>query len=293
LGERIGQYLEADTIPSLYELILARYEEDYQAERPDLVRDALTLLWAARRGLNESELMELLGTDNNPLPRAFWSPLYLAAESALTSRSGLVGFFHGYFREAVRSRYLPTKVQQKEAHLRLADYFENQTQNPRRIDELPWQLAEAHSWHRLYNLLADLDFFDAVWNADEFDLKAYWARIVAESQLRMTDAYSSTIIAPGQVLDTKKVWRLGDLLSDTGQPEEALSLMTFLTERFRNTKDWDNYQGSIGSKANILYDRGDLDGAMVLHKVQESDLPETRQQRWPSSLARQPGEHPL
>jgi nephrocystin-3 len=269
LNERIELYVKAPTIPALYELILARYEEDYEADRAGLVRDATTALWAARRGLSETELMDLLGSDGNPLPRAFWSPLYLAAESALTSRSGLVGFFHDYFRDAVRSRYLPKPAQQNDAHLRLAGYFEKQEQGPRRIDELPWQLTEAKSWRRLYDLLADLDFFEAVWNVNEFDLKAYWAHTEANSELRMIDAYSPAIKKPRQVRDTNQVWNLGFLLSDTGHLEEALSFRKFLTEHFRKTGDQDNYRASLGNQALILKARGDLDAAMALHREQE------------------------
>jgi nephrocystin-3 len=55
---RINHYLSAATPDALYRLILRRYEEDYESHRPGLVRDAMTLIWAARRGLAESELLE-------------------------------------------------------------------------------------------------------------------------------------------------------------------------------------------------------------------------------------------
>ncbi|MCX5780668.1 MAG: hypothetical protein NTV45_07620, partial [Firmicutes bacterium] len=79
LDERIDHYLAARTVPELYEKVLERWEEDYQRERRNLVRDAMTALWAARRGLSEAELAEILGSDGQPLPRAHWSPLFLAA----------------------------------------------------------------------------------------------------------------------------------------------------------------------------------------------------------------------
>ena len=123
LDECISDYLAAATVDELYERILARYEEDYEGERPGLVRDAMSLLWAARRGLSEAELLDLLGDDGTPLPRAHWSPLYLAAEASLVNRSGLIGFFHDYLRQAVEGRYLPTEEDRRQAHLRLADYF--------------------------------------------------------------------------------------------------------------------------------------------------------------------------
>ena len=107
----------------------------------------MTLLWAARRGLMEDEMLELLGGQPNgePLPRAYWSPLYLAAEHALTIRGGLIGFFHDYIRRAVEHRYLPEQEQQQAAHRSLAEYFAAFEPDARTVDELPWQLAQAEA----------------------------------------------------------------------------------------------------------------------------------------------------
>jgi hypothetical protein len=46
LAARIDYYLAAPTVDALYELILARYEVDYERDRPKLVRDAFSLLSA-------------------------------------------------------------------------------------------------------------------------------------------------------------------------------------------------------------------------------------------------------
>jgi len=85
LNQRIEHYLAAPTVEDLYEKVLERYEEDYERDRPGLVQDAMSLLWAARRGLSEAELLELLAAGGEQLPRAYWSPLYLAAEQSLVS----------------------------------------------------------------------------------------------------------------------------------------------------------------------------------------------------------------
>ena len=88
--------------------------------------------------MSEAEILELLGSGGVPLPRIYWSPLYLAAEMSLVSRSGLIGFFHDYFRQTVRKLYLPTEEDCRHAHLRLADHFQRLELSPRQIDELPW-----------------------------------------------------------------------------------------------------------------------------------------------------------
>ncbi|MBI2471560.1 MAG: tetratricopeptide repeat protein, partial [Planctomycetes bacterium] len=108
LPQRIEHYLEATTVDDLYEKILERYEKDYEreSEQKGMVRRAMSLIWASRRGLSDSEILELLGKEGKPLPRVYWSPLYLAAEESLVNRSGLLNFFHDFMRKAVEDRYL-------------------------------------------------------------------------------------------------------------------------------------------------------------------------------------------
>ncbi|MDQ2974881.1 MAG: DUF4062 domain-containing protein [Acidobacteriota bacterium] len=267
LDERIEHYLAAQTIPELYKKILQRYEEDYERDRARLVRDALTLLWAARRGLSETELLEMLGTSEGPLPRAHWSPLYLAAEPSFVSRSGLIGFAHDYVREAVKDKYLRTAQQRKRAHLKLADYFAGQSLSTRKIDELSWQLAEAKSWQSLYELLADREFFKAAWRANKFEVKAYWARVESNSTLRMVYAYRHVFDASAE--DTSHSWLIGRLLADTGHLDEALMLRGHLVERFRQAGNVENLQAGLVGQALILKERGKLGEAMRLLKEAE------------------------
>ncbi len=60
LEERIDYYLNAESPYELYEKVIIRWEDDYEGDG-DLVGDALSLLWAARRGLSETELLGALG----------------------------------------------------------------------------------------------------------------------------------------------------------------------------------------------------------------------------------------
>ena len=112
---QLDYYLKASNPEELFDRVLARCEADCERERPGLVRDALRLVWAARRGLAEVELLELLGKPGQPLPRAYWSNLALTIDSALVSRSGLLDFSHDYFRRAVERRYLPKERQKRGA----------------------------------------------------------------------------------------------------------------------------------------------------------------------------------
>lgn len=185
LENKINDYLKAETIDDLYEKVLERYEEDYERDRKGLVRDAMSLIWASRSGLSEAELLELLGKDKESMPRAYWSPLYLALEESLVSRSGLLTFFHDYLRKAVEDRYFYdpknkclNAEKKRQEHLRLAGYFENKPLDARKADELPWQLKEAQAWERLKNCITNVTFFGEIISAKRQDeILRYWLAI--------------------------------------------------------------------------------------------------------------------
>jgi tetratricopeptide (TPR) repeat protein len=268
LEGRIGHYLQAESPCNLYCKVIARWQEDY-GTGTTLVGDTLSLLWAARRGLSETELLEALGKDAQPLPRAAWSPLYLAMSDSLVTRGGLLTFAHDFLRMAVRDACLPSEKHQEKAHLRLADYFQWQPPGPRRTDELPWQLAQARAWEQLQALLTDRAFFTEAWERGQFEVKTHWRQVEAGSVLRMVQAYRMLIEHPEGEDDKNHLWRLSLLLDDTGHPEEALRLGSALANHFRAVGDLNSLQGNLGNQADILYTRGDLDGAMALRKEQE------------------------
>ena len=265
LPECIGHYLSARTVPDLYEKILNRYEQDYDRERPGLVRDAMSLLWAARRGLSEAELMDLLGGDGQPLPRACTTPLYLAAEPCLVSRSGLLGFSHNYVRQAVEERYLPHETERQAAHLRLANYFQTREVDLRQVEELPWQLQQAQSWERLATVLTDPSLFAAAWNRNQFEVKAYWAEVEGKSPERMVDAYRTVMERPGA-----HPLLVANLLADTGHLEDAFSLSGRLIEHYERAGDRLNLAEAYGNQAVILQVWGRLEEALALLKKQEA-----------------------
>jgi nephrocystin-3 len=178
LPDRVAHYLEADNPRDLFQRVLRRWQKDFDAGR-NLIRRAVSCLWAARMGLSESEWLDLLGEGGDPLPRAIWTPLFLAMEPHLTQRAGLLAFGHDFLRQAVAAEFLQTDSDQRAAHLVLADYFADQLEmTPRKSDEWPWQLQEAEEWDRLQEALTDRNLFLALFKSEtDVELGRYWVRL--------------------------------------------------------------------------------------------------------------------
>lgn len=290
LDKRINLYLEAQTIPELYEKILARYEEDYERDRPGLVRDMMTIIWGSRKGLQEIELLELLGTyqkvmslvwkskyemmelkdfellvsEKKLLPCSLWSPLYLAAEQNLINRNGLIYFSNEYFRQAIKQRYFQDENQEIVLHALLAYYFQNTKLNLRIIEELPWQYSQAKAWNILYTLLSDPCFFNIAYLANEFDIRTYWAQIQNNSSLNILDAYKMIITSPLQH-HHEFIMQLTTLLDDMGYSTEVLLLLDKLIDHYHDLDDLLNLQYTLTKKATVLYYLGKMNEAKNLH----------------------------
>ncbi|MCU0857460.1 MAG: tetratricopeptide repeat protein [Pontiellaceae bacterium] len=202
LDERLGEYLAAPDIPSLLHKVLERYERDYERDRPELVGEALGLIWAARRGLTETELLELLGprspsaighslsvspvpqstignrkSEISRLPLATWSPLRAALEEGLVDRGGILNFAHDFLRTAVEVAYACCKDKKRQYTLKLAEYFERiNAPTERKLIELPTLYCKLEQWNRLKGLLSDIPTFLTLRSSEEWnqELHTYW-----------------------------------------------------------------------------------------------------------------------
>jgi len=268
LPDQIRDYLKAETLDGLYGKILARYEQDYERDRPGLVKDTVSLLWAARRGLSKPELMDLLGIGGMPLPDAYWAPLYLAMEHSLVEKNGLINFFHDYMRKAVEARYISSDELRRESHLNLAIYFERDIKNPRGIEEYPWQLSEAREWDRLVAFLTDPSSFLAAWESNEYDIKRYWVQIEAGSETRIVEAYRNITKDPSLIVDLV-LWPILSLLGVTGHLDEASGIANNIITYLREHGEEGDLIIALSFQADILEHLGDLDGAMAACNEQE------------------------
>jgi tetratricopeptide (TPR) repeat protein len=283
LSARIEQYLQVPTIEALYQQVLERWEQDYDPARRGLwnppekqpagmVAQALSLIAAARRGLSETELLDILGKP----PRAAWSPLYLAIESEMIERDGILSFTHAQLKQAVEKRYLQDLKSQRTACLRLADHFKKgvfywaavaRGEHPRRVfDELPWLWRMAGEWQALYDLLADWPAFRYLWKSDPYELKRDWAAIEASSELRKTAAYQAILASP-EGYDNDLLWSLASLLEQTGSLDEAFMLYETLAWKYRKVGEYGSFQKMLICQSGILQARGQEEEALKLSKL--------------------------
>jgi WD40 repeat protein len=155
-----------------------------------LVLKFLGYITAARYGLSEDEILDILSRDEvvledfksrskhmlpeEKLPVVVWSRLYFDLEPYLTKRStagaSVFSFYHRQLEEVTVKRYL-NEDQVHECHQQLAQYFRGQKlwtekdshkkPNLRKVSELPFQLTKAGAWTDLLSLLSSLDFIEA------------------------------------------------------------------------------------------------------------------------------------
>lgn len=224
----LTDYLGTASMSDLFGRILSRFEHDYERDRPGLIRDAMSLLWAARSGLSDSELLDLLGADGNPLPAAAWSPIRCALGSSLSDRSGLLGFAHTALADAVAARYLSEAELQKRAHAILADYFAKFEGQSRSIEELPWQLEHSAQWQRLKDVLSKPDYLAGMGLSDEAALRRMWAEIEQHTGIASKDAVRPLLgkrstLGLGALLTIESLgWSSGDIESARESIEEVI-----------------------------------------------------------------------
>ncbi|MEN6553436.1 MAG: AAA family ATPase, partial [Methanobacterium sp.] len=153
-----------------------------------LVSRSLGYLSAAKNGLTEDEMLDILALDDDvfsltrkfheptedKLPVALWSRLYFDLEPYLTERSAdatsLLAFYHRQLSEVATEKYLNMDVKTKR-HQLITNYFQKQglyfykneerTYNIRKVSELPYQQTYGCQWDNLEKTLTDLHFVEA------------------------------------------------------------------------------------------------------------------------------------
>lgn len=149
-----------------------------------LVARALGYLAAARYGLSDDEILDVLSADADVLrdfrerspasphahrlPVVIWSRLYFDLEPYLIERSAegatVLAFYHRQLAEVVSEAYL-SGDDGIARHQGLARYFvespaEEDAQNLRRLAELPYQQTMGELWDEVFATLTNFDFLE-------------------------------------------------------------------------------------------------------------------------------------
>lgn len=309
LQTKAAEYLSAPDLPELYDRILARWEEDFakDPEHPDIVRRALTFIACAHFGLSEAELLDLLGRENEyvpeqvrivnftsfvplgsstdvkkyePLPRAKWSPFYLAAENAIAMRAGLLNFGHDHLRAAVQKRFLSDKEFEKYNHSTIARYFWGRDVSRRTVDELPWQFLRLREWTDLIVTLVSPNLFhEACIVEKQFEWMQYW------QEIRQLAAGDDLVGSEGFPVNIPELYRQGfarltdedrlqlsrklaDFLRELGFPEAAKAYLVAETRLLKERVTTESNIGAcllganLNSQGLVLMDKGDDVGAI-------------------------------
>jgi hypothetical protein len=165
LDAQLEWYLAARDIPDLFDRLLTRFEKDFGAE---LTQGALTAIWAGRAGIEQKELLSLLGVSE-----AIWQPLCHSLAGAVREASGRLVIAHEFFRTTIETRYLKSAQQRDDAHQALARHFSRHEWPSRRAEEWPWQLIQAHDIDALEKLLTDLDQFQMLVSTGHEQMRTY------------------------------------------------------------------------------------------------------------------------
>lgn len=267
LDDRIEYYVTARDVGDLFQRLLARMEEDYSRK---VVQGVMTLIWASRRGLAESEILEITG-----LSRIDLSTFLLALEYQFMQRDGLLDFYHNFLRAAVQERYLaPSSPNDQEGangvHLRIADYFAQRPTTARKADELPYQLQRADALDRLERAIADIPLFMEFRNGDkEYELIGYWLAVgelarMEEAYRAAMEAYEARTTSPE--LRARALGELGDFLMKSGRyqaAEEPLRRALELTEQVHGETSQPTSE-RLYKLADLLFNRAEYDAAEPL-----------------------------
>jgi len=175
-------------IPSIIRQLFGRLSDEANHGQL-MVSRSLAYLAAAKNGLSEDEVLDVLSNDADVLadfkrrspkspdvdrlPVVIWSRLYFDLEPYLTERSAdggaLLAFYHRQLGEVTADDYLKGDAKLPR-HRLLAEYFagapleieraDGALPNLRKLSELPYQQTMGELWEPLHDTLTDFRFLE-------------------------------------------------------------------------------------------------------------------------------------
>jgi hypothetical protein len=137
----------------------------------------------------QSPTSDLRPPTSESLPRALWTPLFLALEPHLSQRAGLFAYGHDFLRQAVEAAFAaeadPQSGPRTSPWPTTSSAIEPADMTPRKAAEWPFQLHAAQAWERLEACLTDIPLFLALYNdQDEVGTDRLLASLARSRQAR-------------------------------------------------------------------------------------------------------------
>jgi tetratricopeptide (TPR) repeat protein len=273
---------DCGSIPDALNGLLAWLEEA-ENHGEVFVGRALGYLAAAREGLAEAELLEVLSHDEamlrslrqrspeSPLvaalPPIVWYRLFHDVEFMLLPRAAgdvnTLAFRHQAMVDVVRSRYLADANIERTRRVALAGYFEALPCGPRKADELPWQLRLAQEWDRLRDVLAEVPLAQLIYRRHGPELVQYWAILKEQLACDIAAVYRGRW--PGALSDGILPTAVATVLGNLGYARESEQITDAIISHLRDRGDCGSDLAAIlGGKAQFLAARNDQAGVKRL-----------------------------
>lgn len=235
LEEPINWLLESENEVELYERVMAKWQLDYERDYPGIVTLGFSLVLVTQSGLDETELLDLLGDGARPLPRFAWTPLQAFAERNLCRADGRMYLSAGPFRTALRRTMKIDAATEHELRVQLIDYFRQQPVSIRHADELLWQLAAVEAWNELAEWLANPEHVHQFWPTHEYILKYYYKQLRGRTTVAVTEKLYNNLKTP-RVLPNVAITAC-QLLLDLGARTAVEPLLESMRPRIAESDD--------------------------------------------------------
>ena len=264
LQHQIKHYLKSETIDDLFERVLQRVESDCGRQA---VRRSITAIWASRGGLTEKEILAIAD-----LAPATWAPIRNALDETLLDNNGRLTFAHDFMAIAVKDRYLPNDILEKQAHRYLGKWFKQNANTERRSYEEAWQWQQAEDWSKLKTFLSNAsNFTGLIHHRSKQEALMYWQKIETHTKSRL-DASAVHLAQKWHHAQPNKtgalmLLTLGEFLYYASRYKAALKALNFL-DSLKEHLTKDQWEQANLVRSDTLIALSDYDkGTLILHEL--------------------------
>jgi len=182
LDKQIEERLSLGTGESLFDLYLQNIESLFaEGSRQNTVKDILSILAVSRRGLRETEIINI-----SKVPKLYWSQLSNCMSAHFKTINGFVTFSGSIMAKAVKDRYLKDGITEHKYREAVCAYIENDKEVSfnRKCEELPFQFIELKAYDKLYDFLLNRSVFDNIYSKNRYEIGNYWRALRKQDKER-------------------------------------------------------------------------------------------------------------